>query len=253
MKSVRLLLQLIFAGSMLFSGLSVFGQSKPAYVIVHGAWGGSWAFKNADSILTAKGCLVYRPSLTGQGERVHLSSREVDLQTHILDVVNTILFEDLHNVILVGHSYGGMVISGVADSIPDRIRKLVYLDAFAPNNGESAISARGGSGSGPEAGAKDGFIVPAWVKPGAKVPHDVPQSVKTFTSSVSWKNPKTLALPATYILTVDPGKTAQQDTFYPFFQRAKSRGWKTVEMSADHNPQWSKLVELTDLLFAEKN
>lgn len=251
MKLRNFLFQLIIGGSLCCS-FSASGQSKPTYVVVHGAWGGSWAFKNADSILTSKGCLVYRPSLTGQGERVHLSSKDVDLRTHVLDVVNTILFEDLRNVILVGHSYGGMVISGVADSIPDRIAKLVYLDAFAPNDGESAISARGGGGAGPEAGAKDGFIVPAWVKPGAGVPHDVPQSVKTFTSPVSWKNPKTLALPATYILTVDPGKTAQQDTFFRFFERAKSRGWKVVEMSADHNPQWSKLVELTDLLYAEK-
>src|SRR5215210_2977126 len=112
---------------------------KPVYVIVHGAWGGSWAFKKADSLLTEKGCVVYRPSLTGQGERVHLATTEVDLKMHITDVVNTILFEDLHDVILVGHSYGGMVITGVADSLPGRIASMIYLDAFVPENGESLV------------------------------------------------------------------------------------------------------------------
>src|SRR3954468_19090888 len=92
-------------------------SKQPVYVIVHGAWGGSWAFKKVDSLLTEAGAIVYRPSLTGQGERVHLADSSVDLATHVKDVVNMILYEDLHDVILVGHSYGGMVITGVADSV----------------------------------------------------------------------------------------------------------------------------------------
>ena len=118
-----------------------FSQSsnKPIYVIVHGAWGGGWGFKKVDSLLTSKGFIVYRPTLTGQGERVHLATPDVGLSTHIKDVVNTILYEDLHNVILVGHSYGGMVITGVADSLPGRITKLIYIDAFIPENGESVL------------------------------------------------------------------------------------------------------------------
>src|SRR4029077_15089980 len=83
--------------------------AKPTIVIVHGAWGGRWAFRHVDELLRQKGFNVYRPQLTGLGERVHLSNPDIGLSTHIDDVVNTILFEDLHDIILVGHSYGGMV------------------------------------------------------------------------------------------------------------------------------------------------
>src|SRR5579862_2835092 len=85
--------------------------SHSTYVIVHGAWGGSWDWRVVDSILTNRGYRVYRPSLTGLGERIHLASPTIGLATHVADVVNTILWEDLHDVILVGHSYGGMVIT----------------------------------------------------------------------------------------------------------------------------------------------
>jgi pimeloyl-ACP methyl ester carboxylesterase len=105
---------------------------------VHGAWGGGWDWKHVDQLLTADGYKVYRPTLTGQGERSHLASTNIDLDTHIQDIVNVIVWEDLHDVVLVGHSYGGMVITGVADRVPDRIRRLVYVDAFVPDNGESA-------------------------------------------------------------------------------------------------------------------
>ncbi len=228
-------------------------QSKPTFVLVHGAWGGSWAFKNADSILTLQGIRVYRPSLTGQGERVHLSSPDIDLNTHIKDVVNTILYENLHDIVLVGHSYGGMVITGVADSIPERIKRLVYLDAFVPDDGQSLMTSRGPDGQlGPERSSKNGFVTPEWIKKDAPIPHDVPQSLKTFTTPVSWKNPKAKALPATYILTVDPGKKPEEDGFFIFSERAKARGWKILQMSADHNPQWSRLKELTEVLAGEK-
>lgn len=251
---VRFLYRLRFLFMLLACPVSIASaQSKPVFVLVHGAWGGSWAFKNADSILTSQGFSVYRPSLTGQGERVHLSSPDIDLNTHILDVVNTILFEDLRDIVLVGHSYGGMVITGVADSIPERIRRLVYLDAFVPDNGQSLTTSRGPNGQlGPERSSKNGFVIPGWIKEDAPIPRDVPQSLKTFTTPVSWKNPKAKALPATYILTVDPGKKPEEDAFFIFSERAKARGWKTLEMTADHNPQWSRLKELTGLLAGEK-
>lgn len=119
--------------------------AKPAIVIVHGAWGGGWAFKRVDHLLREKGFDVYRVTLTGQGERVHLGSPAVGLSTHIDDVVNTIIFEGLRDVVLVGHSYGGMVITGVVDRIPDRVRRVIYLDALLPNDGESMVSAREGN------------------------------------------------------------------------------------------------------------
>ena len=96
-----------------------------------------------DSLLTAQGHRVYRVTLTGLGERVHLASPSIGLTTHIADVVNTISWEQLEDVVLVGHSYGGMVITGVADRIPARIRALIYVDAFLPESGESVARLTG--------------------------------------------------------------------------------------------------------------
>jgi pimeloyl-ACP methyl ester carboxylesterase len=107
-----------------------------------------------------------------------LSRPDIGLTTHIDDVVNTILFEDLHDIILVGHSYGGMVITGVADRVPDRIRRLVYLDAFVPNDGESAISLVGSHGDWLKNMIKGDYIVPAWVKPDQPPPKDRPPTPK---------------------------------------------------------------------------
>lgn len=240
--------QFFLAGLLVAFTLSVGAQQKATYVIVHGAWGGSWAFKQVDSFLTAAGVTVYRPALTGQGERVHLASPDIDLNTHIKDVVSTIIFEQLQDVILVGHSYGGMVITGVADSIPERIKHLVYLDAFVPNDGESAFTARTDGKSGPERESVNGFMIPSWTKSTDPYPKDVPQSVKTFRTPVSWKNPKAKNLKATYILTVDEGKKPEDDFFWFFAERARKRNWKVAEMTADHNPQWSKPVEFSEIL-----
>lgn len=224
-------------------------KAKPTIVIVHGAWGGGWAFKKVDSLLTEKGAIVYRPTLTGQGERVHLANKNVGLSTHIKDVVNTILYEDLKDIVLVGHSYGGMVIAGVADSIPERIGKIIYLDAFLPNNGESAASLRGGSAEEMEKANPSGFLMPAWVKATQAPPKDVPHSVKTFTDKLTLKNPNSANINALYILTVDAGADAKDDSFASSAERAKQRGWPVINLTADHNAQWSAPLELSDILF----
>jgi pimeloyl-ACP methyl ester carboxylesterase len=221
------------------SGAEVPPTRQKTYVIVHGAWGGGWTFRQVEDLLRMQGHRVYRPTLTGLGERVHLATREVGLRTHVADVVNILLFENLKEVILVGHSYGGMVISGVADRVPERIRRLVYLDAFVPEDGESVMTIppfaeRSGW---LKSMTRDGFIVPAWAKPELPFPKDVPQPEKTFTEPVSLKNPAARKLPATYILTLEPG--AQTDDFMPFAERAKARGWTVLQMTADHNPQQS--------------
>jgi pimeloyl-ACP methyl ester carboxylesterase len=223
-------------------------KKKPVYVIVHGAWGGSWAFRQVDSIMTEKGSIVYRPSLTGQGERVHLASGNVNLTTHIQDVVNMILFEDIREIILVGHSYGGMVISGVADQIPDRIKKLIYLDAIVPNDGESVMNIMDPQGEGLQKMVQGDYLVPPWVQAGQKPPKDVPHPLKTFTEQIRLKNEISKKLTATYILTVDPGKKASEDGFAKSAARARERGWEVLEMSADHNPQWSAVEPLVKLL-----
>ena len=226
----------------------VASSSRPTIVIVHGAWGGSWAFRSVEALLREKGINVYRPQLTGLGERVHLSRPDIGLSTHIDDVVNTILFEDLHDIILVGHSYGGMVISGVADRVPERIRRLVYVDAFVPVDGESVMSLTGTRGDWLKPMIKGDYIVPPWVKPEQPPPHDVPQPLKTFTEPIALRNKASSKIPATYILTVDAGKEAKDDDFWPQAQRARERGWPVQQLTADHNAQWSAPEALVEML-----
>src|SRR5262245_36479623 len=110
-----------------------------SFVLVHGAWHGSWCWKRVRRLLQAKGHEVFTPTLTGVAERSHLLTRDVSLETHILDVVTLIRWEELSDIVLCGHSYGGCVISGVADRIPERIRSLVYLDAFVLEDGENLL------------------------------------------------------------------------------------------------------------------
>jgi pimeloyl-ACP methyl ester carboxylesterase len=222
--------------------------AKPTIVIVHGAWGGSWAFRKVEALLREKGFNVYRPQLTGLGERVHLARPDTGLTTHIDDVVNMILFEDLHDIILMGHSYGGMVITGVADRVPDRIRRLVYVDAFVPNDGESVMSITGPHRNWLKEMIKGDYIVPSWVKSDQPLPKDVPQPLKTFTEPLVLKNRSGLKVPATYILTVDAGKKATEDDFWPHAQRAKERGWPVEQLTADHNAQWSAPEALVEML-----
>ncbi|MDZ7899224.1 MAG: alpha/beta fold hydrolase [Arcicella sp.] len=226
----------------------VFSQAtaKPVYVIVHGAWGGAWSFKKVDYLLTDAGNIVYRPNLTGQGERAHLATLDVGLDTHIKDVVNTILYEDLHDVILVGHSYGGMVVTGVADSIPDRIKKMIYLDAFVPEDNESLNDITNNNITRFE--IKNGYVIPPWVRSGQMPPKDVPHPYKTLSDKSVLKNPLRLKLPTTYIHTIDKGKEAKEDEFYVQSERAKQKGWPIINLEADHNPQRSIPEELVKLL-----
>src|SRR5215207_4383806 len=109
------------------------------FVIVHGAWSGAHAWRWVRPLLRAAGHEVFTPTLTGLGERAHLATPETDLDTHVADVAAVLYYEDLSDVVLVGHSYGGMVITGVADGAPGRIGQLVYLDADVPLDGESEL------------------------------------------------------------------------------------------------------------------
>jgi pimeloyl-ACP methyl ester carboxylesterase len=106
------------------------------FVLVHGAWHGSWCWKRVRKALQAEGHDVFTPTLTGIAERSHLISPQVDLDTHIADVVNLIRWEELTDVVLCGHSYGGCVITGAADRVAERIKALVYLDAFILGDGQ---------------------------------------------------------------------------------------------------------------------
>ncbi|MFN8534131.1 MAG: alpha/beta fold hydrolase [Dehalococcoidia bacterium] len=109
------------------------------FVLVHGASHGGWCWARVARLLHDRGHAVYPLTLTGLGERAHLLNREIGLETHVQDVLNTLYFEDLREVILVGHSYGGMVIQVVADRDPVRIRHLIHFDSLVPQDGESAL------------------------------------------------------------------------------------------------------------------
>ncbi len=111
--------------------------ASKTFVLVHGAWHGGWCWRRVADLLGAKGHKVFTPTLTGLGERTHLMSPTIGLATHITDVANVVTWERLRNVVLCGHSYGGVVISGVVERIAEAIEAMVFLDAFVPANGES--------------------------------------------------------------------------------------------------------------------
>lgn len=109
------------------------------FLLVHGAWHGGWCWRKVARLLDDAGHTVYAPSLTGLGDRAHLARPDIDLALHVEDVVALLEAEELRNVVLVGHSYGGMVITDVAARVPNRLAHLVYLDAFVPNAGQSLL------------------------------------------------------------------------------------------------------------------
>jgi pimeloyl-ACP methyl ester carboxylesterase len=221
------------------------------YVIVHGAFGGGWAFRQVDEMLTADGQKVFRPTLTGQGEKMHLANPSVDLNTHIQDIVNMILFEDLHNVVLVGHSYGGMVITGVVDRIPDRIKCVIYLDALLPVDGESSDTADNGVMKHPKNPKLDanGSMPTTAAEMKKLLPHDEPMPAGAYRTPISLKNQEAVSrIPSNFILYLPKGKQPRDGKFYAFYLRAQSRGWHTETFASDHNAQWSHPRELADLL-----
>ncbi len=115
-------------------------SAPKTFVLVHGAWHGGWCWRRVSDLLEKHGHKVFTPTLTGVGERSHLLDARINLATHITDIVNVIKWEELKDIVLVGHSYGGAVVSGVAEQIGDAIGSIVFLDAFEPENGDSAAS-----------------------------------------------------------------------------------------------------------------
>jgi pimeloyl-ACP methyl ester carboxylesterase len=227
--------------------------TRYTFVLVHGASGGGWDWKTMDDFLSADGHEVYRPTLTGLGEKVHLSSPEINLTTHINDIVNVILFEDLQNVVLVGHSYGGMVITGVMNQIPERIKHAVFLDADAPQDGTSAADLWGMGSESPAYNAVDGIVYFDWLDSNAPLPRDVPQSLKTLTEPVSFNNPEALTLPVTFIAYIAPGHTVEERSADPSWQNARARNWTIRTLDSDHNAHRSHPEELAALLEAAPN
>ena len=207
------------------------------FVICHGAWSAGWAWGKMRPLLRAAGHEIFTPSYTGLGERAHLASPMVDLETHIQDVLGVIESEGLSDIILVGHSYGGMVATGVADRVASKLRHLVYLDAFVPANGQSLDDLRGGE----TVATIEGWLVPP-----------MPPAPDTSAADLAWTAPRRRAqpvrcfsqksrltgavehLPRTYIYCAKKGPS---DVFVQFADRFRhDKAWRYVEMQASHSP-----------------
>ena len=221
------------------------------YVLVHGGWDGGWAWRSVARELQAAGHEGFTPTLTGSGERVHLASPEIDLETHILDIVNVLHYENLHDVILVGISGGGMAITGAAERVPERIGHLIYLDAFAPQDGQSI-----GDMMGPEMLA--GFHQAAQAYgDGWRVPHAPPDAdrrtdvlLKPVQQALAVNNPDAVRLKRTFVLFT--GKAAD-NWLTPIFGRIAARvredaGWNYYERPFEHFPVLDKPRDVASLL-----
>jgi pimeloyl-ACP methyl ester carboxylesterase len=224
------------------------------FLVAHGAWSAGWSWKKMHPLMSAAGHRLLVPTYTGLGEREHLASPEVDLETHINDVLGVIKFEELEDFVLVGHSYGGMVATAVADRVPERIRKLIYVDAFVPRDGQSLFDlvppqTRDRLLAGMAAG--DGWRVPSMPIPEDTSPGDVawierfrmPQPLHCFDRPVKLSGD--IKVPRAYLYAL---RRPAVDTFGPFAARAKEEGWEYREMDASHSPQVTAPELLADLL-----
>lgn len=229
------------------------------FVLVHGSWHGGWCYARVARLLRAKGHDVYTPTLTGMGERAHLAGLNINLDTHITDIVRVLELEALDDVILCGHSYGGVVITGVAAEASSRLKCLVYLDAFTPRRGESffdlvspditrsflTLAAQNG-GAVPPIPAAAFNVNPedaAWVDAIC-----TPQSVASFAQAVRLGVDDVAVAKRTYIFAAANG----METFRPIYERVKSdRRWTVHTVMCGHDIMLDRPAELADLLLAE--
>ena len=234
------------------------------FVLVHGAWHGGWCWKKVTPLLCAAGHEVYTPTLTGLGERAHLLTPDINLDTHVTDIVNVMEYEDVRDVILVGHSYGGMVIAGVAERVPNRLRQLIYLDAFLPMDDDRSIEElqrrRNDSSvwQGYEAQIRatgDKWLVPIGTSTfGVTNEEDVrwlrerlaPHPAKTFFQRCEGDDETDRRFPRTYIRCPDtPGK----GTWFALFgERIEGEGGQYHELAGEHDVMVTMPEELSALL-----
>lgn len=235
------------------------------FVLVHGAWHGGWCYRDTAAALRQAGHQVFTPTHTGVGERAHLASEAITLETHVRDVAGCIEAEELDKVILCGHSYGGMVITQLADRLGDKVSAMVYLDAFVPEHGDSLISLIGDAlppevaeqfiggfrGTAQEGGSGMMQPIPAemfgileqnrpWVERRC-----VPQSLATFEMPVLLANDSTANINKVFILADnwDPSP------FRYFADKYKDApDWKIVKMPGSHDVMVDMPVELAEEL-----
>jgi pimeloyl-ACP methyl ester carboxylesterase len=228
--------------------------SRKTFLICHGAWSAGWAWKKMHPLMQTAGHRLVTPTYTGLGERVHLANVSIDLETHIQDVLNVIKYEDLRDIVLLGHSYGGMVATGVADRARDRITQLIYLDAFVPRDGQSLfdVNEPGRQPMQDAARKGDGWRVPPMTPPPDTSPADlewltarrVDMPIKCFETRL--KLGGELTLPRSYIYAT---RITPADTFGQFARRARSEaGWRYHEIDASHSPNVTAPEALMTLL-----
>ena len=227
-----------------------------AFVLIHGAWHGGWCWKFVAPALRRAGHEVYAPSLTGMGERRHLAGFGIDLGTHVEDVVSLMEMEDLYDVVLVGHSYGGMVVTGAAER-SERVGKLVYLDAVVPEDGKAMLDyvVPERAARMRQEGVKTGFVTaPAFSLFGiTRAEHvelcrarEVRQPYATMSQPIRIGNPQRLArLPKTYIYCSSPA-TGTFDAFAASYRNDPA--WRFHEMKTGHDAMILVPDELTALL-----
>jgi pimeloyl-ACP methyl ester carboxylesterase len=228
------------------------------YVLVHGAWGGGWKFARVAERLRKRGHIVFTPTLTGAGERSHLLRGDINLTTHVTDVLNVIRYEDLSDVVLLGHSYGGMVITQAADAIADRIAALVYLDAFVPEDGQSLFDLNIPANTQmflERAGGNGGLLIPP---PPAKAYFNVndndaarvdalaaPQPIGTMIEKVkltgAYRNVKRN-------IYVHGAVLPRESPFKRFYEAAKTKGWDAHALPCGHDIMLDRPDELTEIL-----
>jgi pimeloyl-ACP methyl ester carboxylesterase len=230
------------------------------FVLVHGAWGGSWGFRLVRRPLREAGHEVFTPSLTGIGERSHLASPQVNLSTHVLDVVNTILYEDLTDIVLLGFSYGGMVVTGALEHVADRVSHLVYLDAFVPADGQS-LDDLSGAGYGPGAvGPGTTWLVEPIYRPmddaaaaDWSAARRSPHPVGCFIEPVRLERPlEEYPFTRTYVKATQeprPADGGRASAFWTAADHAKtSQDWRYREVDSDHVIAMNRPADLVALL-----
>lgn len=230
--------------------------SGRTYVLVHGAWFGGWAWKTVATGLRAAGHTVYAPTMTGVGERKHLARPGINLDTHTDDIVNLIEMEDLNQIVLVGWSYGGMVVANVLARVTSRIASMVYLDAFAPERGKSLVNYanRTGTPEGLIQTIADGRDLPLFPLKGmgiadqAIIDYCTPR-LGTHPVGTFLQASKTLAerpnIPHTYILA----SGYPNPTFRPFHKQfQEDKRWDTFELNTSHATMLTDPAGTIDLL-----
>ena len=227
------------------------------FVFVHGAWHGGWCWRDVAAVLRTAGHQVFTPTMTGLGERAHLLNAQVGLSTFIDDIAAVILSEELDNVVLVGHSFGGHVINGVADRMPQLLRQLIYLDGLVVQHGQSALSIMPPAVQAERTRTMDAeglrMTIPSPDQFGLSEPAQLawvmrqltPHPLKGYTEPLQLQHPLGNGLPKTYIAVTDP--------WYPPLAELRhwvrsQPDWDWRELAACHNAMVSAPLALASLL-----